>query len=141
MIDVKIHQAINLKSVNFTHFIYFIHPLKQNAVNSLVVRWLGSHASAAGGTGSIPGQGTRILQVEWWGKKKTKQDTHGCCAVLSHLVRVQIFGTPLTIAHQAPLPMGMLQARILELVAMPSSRTIFPTQGLLHCRQILYQLS
>ena len=37
------------------------------------------------------------------------------------------------------------QARILEWVAMPSSRGIFPTQGsnpgLLHCRWILYQLS
>ena len=30
--------------------------------------------------------------------------------------------TPWTIAHQAPLSMGILQARILEWVAMPSSR-------------------
>ena len=40
---------------------------------------------------------------------------------------------------------GILQASILEWVAMPSSRGIFPTQGwnpgLLHCRWILYQLS
>ena len=40
---------------------------------------------------------------------------------------------------------GILQARILEWVAFPFSRGIFPTQGsnpgLLHCRQILYQLS
>ena len=40
---------------------------------------------------------------------------------------------------------GILQARILEWVAMPSSRGIFPTQGLnlglLLCRQILYPLS
>jgi len=40
---------------------------------------------------------------------------------------------------------GILQARILEWVAGPFSREIFPTQGsnpgLLHCRQILYQLS
>ena len=39
---------------------------------------------------------------------------------------------------------GILQARILEWVAVPFSR-IFPTQesnlGLLHCRKILYQLS
>ena len=40
---------------------------------------------------------------------------------------------------------GILQARILEWIAMPSSRGIFPTQGVnprllwvLHCRQILY---
>ena len=41
--------------------------------------------------------------------------------------------------------MGILQARILEWVAMPSSRGIFPTQGsnpcLRHCRRILYHLS
>ena len=92
--------------------------------------------------------------------------------------------TPWTVACQAPLSMGILQARILEWVAMPSSRGcsqprdqtrsptlqadslpsepqgkpmnsvvghlslfqgIFLTQelnrGLLHCRQILYQLS
>ena len=40
---------------------------------------------------------------------------------------------------------GILQARILEWVAVPSSRGIFPTKGLnpglLHCRQILYHLS
>ena len=40
---------------------------------------------------------------------------------------------------------GILQARILELVAISFSRGMFPTQGsnpgLLHCRQILYQLS
>ena len=39
----------------------------------------------------------------------------------------------------------ILQARILQWVAFPFSRGIFPTQGLnpglLHCRQILYQLS
>ena len=40
---------------------------------------------------------------------------------------------------------GALQARILEWVAFPFSQGIFPTKGsnpgLLHCRQILYQLS
>ena len=39
----------------------------------------------------------------------------------------------------------ILQARTLERTAIPTSRGIFPTQGwhpgLLHCRQILYQLS
>ena len=48
------------------------------------------------------------------------------------------------VACQAPLSMKILQARILEWVAMPSSR-VFPTQGLnaglLHCRWILYHLS
>ena len=43
-----------------------------------------------------------------------------CCAYsLSHARR---FSTPWTIAGQAPLSMGILQARILEWVAMPFSR-------------------
>ena len=40
---------------------------------------------------------------------------------------------------------GILQAKILEWVAILFSKGIFPTQGLkpglLHCRQILYHLS
>ena len=38
------------------------------------------------------------------------------------LSRVWLFVTPWTVACQAPLSMGILQARILEWVAMPSSR-------------------
>ena len=41
------------------------------------------------------------------------------CVVLSH---VQLFVTPWTAACQAPLSMEILQVRILEWVAMPSSR-------------------
>ena len=36
---------------------------------------------------------------------------------------------PWTVARQAPLSMGSLQAGILEWVAMPFSRGVFPTQG------------
>ena len=104
------------------------------------------------------------------------------CACLAACV--QHFATLWTASLQAPLSMGILQARLLEWVAMPSSRgssqpgvetrsptvqedslssqtpgkpkntgvgslsllqRIFPTQelnwSLLHCRQILYQLS
>ena len=42
-----------------------------------------------------------------------------CHAVLHH---VQLSVTPWTVTHQAPLYTGNLQARILEWVAMPSSR-------------------
>ena len=38
---------------------------------------------------------------------------------------VWLFVTPWTIAHQAPLSMGILQERILEWVAMPFSRGSF----------------
>ena len=42
-----------------------------------------------------------------------------CAQLLNH---VPLFATPWTVARQAPLSMGTLQARILEWVAMPSSR-------------------
>ena len=40
--------------------------------NFLVVQWLGLHPSTAGGMGSIPGQGTKILQAAKT-RNKTKQ--------------------------------------------------------------------
>ena len=68
-----------------------------------------------------------------------------CAAVLNCSAESESFATPWTIACQAPLSVGILQARILEGLAMPSSRGIFPTQGsnpgLPRCRQILYRLS
>ena len=39
---------------------------------SLAVQWLGLHASTAGGTGSIPGQGTKILHASRRSQKKKK---------------------------------------------------------------------
>ena len=48
-----------------------------------------------------------------------------CVQSLSH---VQLFATPWTVALQAPLSMGILQTRILEWVAMPSSRDL-PNPG------------
>ena len=41
------------------------------------------------------------------------------CAVLSRSSRARLFGTLWTIAHQAPLSMGILQARILEWLPCP----------------------
>ena len=40
--------------------------------------------------------------------------------IVSCFSRVQLWVTAWTLAHQAPLSMGILQARILEWVAMPS---------------------
>ena len=42
-----------------------------------------------------------------------------CAEFLNH---VRLFATPWTVAHQAPVSMGILQVKILECVAMPSSR-------------------
>ena len=51
---------------------------------------------------------------------KSEDDDVLCCALsLSH---VWLFATPWTVAYWASLSMGILQARILEWVAMPSSK-------------------
>ena len=61
-------------------------------------------------------------------------------AVLSHSV-MSDSETPWTVACQASLSMGIFQARIMEWVAMPSSRGSSPAQGLnlsvLRCRRVL----
>ena len=49
--------------------------------------------------------------------------------VLSYFSHVWLFATHWTVAHQAPLFKGFLQARILEWVAMPSSRGSFWPRG------------
>ena len=67
--------------------------------------------------------------------------------MLSHFSCVQLFVTLWIIAFQGPLCMRILQARISEWVAIPSSRRFFLTEGLnshllhLHCRRVLYLLS
>ena len=57
---------------------------------------------------------------------------------------VQLFVTSWSVAHQAPLSMEFCRKNI-SVVAIPFSRGSSQhrdqTQGLLHCRQILYQLS
>ena len=50
------------------------------------------------------------------------------CCVLRHFTRVQLFATPWTITHQAPIH-GILQARILEWVAISFSRDL-PNPGI-----------
>ena len=50
--------------------------------------------------------------------------------MVSRLVVSNSLQPPWTVLHQAPLSMGILQARILEWVVIPSwSGLIFPTQG------------
>ena len=68
--------------------------------------------------------------------------------MLGRFTRVLLSATLWTVARQAPLSMGILQAKILEWIAMPFLLGIFPTQGsnlsllhVLHCRQILYPLN
>ena len=41
-------------------------------MNTLVVQWLGLHASTEGGICSIPGQRTKILHASWCGQNKNE---------------------------------------------------------------------
>ena len=41
--------------------------------NFLEVKWLALRTFSAQGVGSIPGQGTKILQAVWCGQKKKKR--------------------------------------------------------------------
>ena len=59
------------------------------------------------------------------------------CAMLS----LSVVSDPMDCSPQAPPSIGILQARILEWVAMPSSPNQGLYPGLLHCKQILYHLS
>ena len=56
---------------------------------------------------------------------------------------VQLFGTPWTVAYQAPPSMGFSRQEYWSGLPFPSQE-IFPTQGLNlglpHCRQMLYHL-
>ena len=56
--------------------------------------------------------------------------------VLSRFSCVRLFVTPWTVAHQAPLSMGILQSRIREWVAMPSSRGSFSPRDRTHVSYI-----
>ena len=56
--------------------IIFYHndTFKNNTLGtSLAVQWLRLRTSTAGGTGSIPGRGTKILHAVWHGQKEKKK--------------------------------------------------------------------
>ena len=61
--------------------------------------------------------------------------------IIMYIYKSVLYVTPRTVTRHSPLFMGILQARILEWIVMPSSRGIFLTQesnpGLPHCRWIL----
>ena len=74
-----------------------------------------------------------------WGGKESDMTgwlSHTAIVTLLYIVlyyvwsfnRVWLFETPWTVAHQAPLSMGILQVRILEWFAMPSSRGFSHTE-------------
>ena len=85
-----------------------------------------------------------IFQTQEWnqGLLHCMQILYQLSFVGSPKVKVKVTQSCLTLCNPWT---GVLQARILEWVAFSLFQRIFPTQelnwGLLHCRQILYQLS
>ena len=82
--------------------------------NSLAVEWLGFCNFTAEGTGSVPAQGTKILQTaqdDIYIYEKWKLLVAQSCLTLCNLMDCS---PPISSAH------GILQARILEWVAFPS---------------------
>ena len=98
------------------------YPLKEEQLNRLYHTYAIEYYSAIKWTNywyTQPGWNSRDLcQVN-----NTVSEVYTlCCVVLSRSVMSELSVTPWTIAHQLPLSMGILQARVLEWVAMPSSR-------------------
>ena len=106
-------------------------------------------AGTAGDPGSIPGSG----RLPW---RRASQSTpiflpgsHGQRSLAGYSLWGHKESDTTECSHNCSQPgssaHGILQARILEWVAISSFQGIFPTQetnlDLLHCRQILYQLS
>ena len=76
---------------------------------SLAVQRIGLRASAAGGTGSIPGWGTEIPHATWCGQKKKKFIKQGLCSVPD-------------VSHQLPV---LLDPRVkCSLPLLPSTRLL-----------------
>ena len=68
----------------------------------------------------------KAVCAELSGSGQSAVHTCGACVHAKSLSRVRLIATPWTVAHQAPLSRGILQARIQEWVAMPSSRGSSP---------------
>ena len=105
-----------------------------NTLNSQC-RWLGFNLS---------GQGTRSHMPQLRVRRSQLEVLHAATKIWSSQVKVIQLCWTLYDPMDCTVH-GILQARILEWVALPFSQGLFPTQGsnpgLLHCRQILYQLS
>ena len=83
-------------------------------------------------------------QVDFFTTEPPGKPLKGGKLVVESLSRVQLFVTPWTVAHQAPLSMGF-PGKSTGVGCHFLFQGIFPTQGsnpgLPHCRQTLYHLS
>ena len=99
---------------------------------SLVVQRLRFPSPSAQGMGPSWSENQDPACCMVWQKKKRVEERfpnptqdvicRECVCCVQWLSCIQLFATPWTDPHQALLSLGILQARILEWVAMPSSR-------------------
>ena len=94
-----------------------------------------------------------IYKTKCWDTPQISSETHYASSTILLLQAKTVLVTQSCLTLYDPMNCrppgssvhGIFQASILEWVAIPFSRGIFPTQetnpGLLHCRQILYCLS
>ena len=95
-------------------FTFHFHALeKEMATHCSVLAW---RIPGTGEPGGLPSMGLRRV-----GHDRSDLAAAAAVAVIS-LSAVSNPATPCTVASQTPLSMGILQARILDLVAMPSFR-------------------
>ena len=136
-------------------FLVKLFPLKNTDLRtSLVVWWLRFHTSSAGGTGLIPGLGTEISYAVWHGQEKKVQilkannlelihKTNGRQPIewekiIANAAAVSLQSCPTLcdpIDGNAPgcsVP-GILQARILEWVAISFSNACMHAKSLQLC--------
>ena len=104
---------------------------------SLEVRWLRLCSPNAGGPGSIPGQGTRshMAQLRIWVPQPeishAASKTHSACMCAKSLQLCSTLWDPIDYSPLGSSVHGILQAKILEWVSMPSSKGSFPLRDLL----------
>ena len=68
---------------------------------------------------------------------KQTQSPRACCSiVLCVLSCVQLFATPWTVAHQAPLSMGILQARILKWISISCTTSLKNNAAIMLCASL-----
>ena len=104
------------------HMEMFKYTLKAKTGTSLVDQGLRLRASNTGDKGSTPGQGTKIPHAVQFGKKKKKIKNHDACRQAKLLQLYSTLGDPVNCSPPGSSVQATLQARILEWVAMPSSR-------------------
>ena len=109
----------SLCRTRLSNFTFHFHALEREmATHSSVLAW---RIPGRGEPGGLLSMGSRRAGHNWSALADLYPlDVHMCA--LSHCSHVQLFAALWTVTYQASLSMGILQARMLEWVALPFSR-------------------